>query len=87
MVLSHVPALPLVLLSLLVGINGVATGCLLSLGRVQKAPRVVAQAEAVESASKPRAKAKRAPRKRVAAVVAPEVVEAAPAPANDAAWN
>jgi hypothetical protein len=35
MVTSHVPVLPLVLLAVLVSINGVATGCLLSLSRTK----------------------------------------------------
>lgn len=75
MVLSHIPALPLILLAFLVSINGVATGCLLSLGRVQK-PRPERAAAAVEEAPKAKPKAKRAPRKRAPAVVAPAAVEA-----------
>jgi hypothetical protein len=71
MVLSKVPVLPLVLLGFLVAINGIATGCLLSLGRAQKAPKVE-RAEAV--APKAKARAKRAPRVRAAPVAAqPEV--------------
>jgi hypothetical protein len=55
MITSQVPVLPLAILALLIGINGVACGCILSLGRAPKAKRVV-EAEA------PKAKAKRAPR-------------------------
>lgn len=38
MVTSGVPVLPLVLLAVLVGINGIATGCILSLGRAKSVP-------------------------------------------------
>lgn len=50
MITSHVPVLPLVLLAILVAINGIATGCILSLDR--------ANASAAGVASGPR----RAPR-------------------------
>lgn len=43
MITSGVPILPLVLLAMLVAINGVATGCLLSLGRAKVAPAEKAQ--------------------------------------------
>lgn len=77
MVLSHVPWLPLILLGFLVSINGVATGCLLSLGRAQK-PRPERAEVAVEVKPQAKPKAKRAPRKRAPAAVAPAAVEPAP---------
>lgn len=77
MVLSHVPALPLILLTFLVSINGVATGCLLSLGRAPK-PAKAERVEAVEVEPKARAKAPRTPRKRAPRAVAPVAVDSAP---------
>jgi hypothetical protein len=55
MITSGVPVLPLVLLAVLVGINGIATGCILSLGRAKSTP-----VEKAETA----APVKRAPRSR-----------------------
>lgn len=43
MITSDVPVLPLALLAVLVGINGVATGCLLSLGRAKARPAADAE--------------------------------------------
>lgn len=56
MITSSVPVLPLVLLAALVGINGIATGCLLSLGRAK-----ATTAKRAEKADKAAPK-KRAPR-------------------------
>jgi hypothetical protein len=52
MVTSHVPALPYVLLALLVAINGIATGCTLIADRAP-APRAVGRAARPRSAAPP----------------------------------
>jgi len=57
MITSGVPILPLVLLGILVGINGVATGCVLSLGRGKAAAKAIDQAETTPAVG-------RAPRSR-----------------------
>jgi hypothetical protein len=63
MITSHVPILPLVLLALLVAINGVATGCILSLGRrgtLAAEPVVAAVVDAQLATAPPAPPAKRA---------------------------
>lgn len=61
MIASHVQMLPLVLLAILVCINGISTGCLLSLGRAKAQP-----AEKTETVAKKRAPASR--KRRVSGV-------------------
>lgn len=64
MITSGVPVLPLVLLGVLVGINGIATGCVLSLGRAKAAP----VAERAEKAAPVAKKAPRSRKRRVSGV-------------------
>lgn len=58
MITSHVPVLPLVLLAILVAVNGVATGCTLSLERAtprpQRAARAVNNLVALSGGARPR---------------------------------
>jgi hypothetical protein len=69
MIASSVPVLPLVLLSILVGVNGIATGCILSLGSTKAIPTP----KAVQLAPR----AKKAPASRKRRVSGVELVKAA----------